>query len=1005
MTCKYNIGALKNAIGLTSSPYLVSGVNSVNSITLSNTLYATDIEVDEEQTLDERWQFRRTLAFTVQGYHDETLLSNVSGLIIETSDGVAYCYNPLSTFETTYTYTFSENEDATRYTATTVTNMPMIQAAVTMTVPTVCEYLKDRPDKVAYNERIYSSINNDEVVYTNSGFTVIEDAKNISLSESYANGRRTHSVSFYLPDNQLGNEALAFQNDYSFVVTTTAGHQIAAGFWGIGLEASYAYEDDAVHLAFTGNYEGRGLILTDSLSPVTATHWEYTASEGYFECTGDGIATYILQKEVDALGNASGDYKVLEGHESEIGPEINVVGTFSETTSFLSSKCAETPCFVSTSMPDTLILQPGQSKNFTIKTRDNWSLTGTVVTVMPTTGIGGSTTNIVVSAPASDVEQSGYIDITSCDVTKRINVVVNSTAVACFPQGLTYNINAAAQTIRVASRCPLSEASIELVEDGSARINGKYVEATITSNQISGSRTIPVHVVMADGRQVTLSIIQAARIVEWYSDGTVCDSGDLYALERMYTGATQGQLTPTYTTRLGSLIESGSSECQGEVYRYQQQYYSYCVDGTPYYVVREQVSHDGGDTWEDTGYESLGAVAEGETCPEEEWQYYWELSDVEGCAEPLTTIPKLTLYLTDGTVTQVEYDGNNVLTVQDTSGHVSDILTVSGAVIGNNVKTIDINAFSGFTHLVDVSIPPEVDTLSNWAFQNTFALRNIDLPENIYQVPAACFKDSGLYFADIPQGSLTIGNEAYSNCESLRYVDISDNVTSIDAKAFNWTSQFSVTPIELDIFAVTPPTLLNQLVTTSVNILSGRPLSSITIYVPSGAVRTYQTDNGDAGHGGWAAYGSTTITSRNRIFAMDWLCTIDSVSNTRTHINSTGGSQTYISSGTAASYKATARKVRIDLDCREIQQAAFSGWPLLEEVEFKQNVYTIENDAFRDCVNLRKVVMTNSIPFPEAGTNLFKGCPIQELWLPYGAIAEQWLRYFTELDANKIYFY
>jgi hypothetical protein len=601
---------------------------------------------------------------------------------------------------------------------------------------------------------------------------------------------------------------------------------------------------------------------------------------------------------------------------------------------------------------------------------------------MPVTGIGGSTTNIAVSAPASDTEQSGYIDITSCGITKRINVVVNSTAVACFPQGSTYNVNAAAQTIRIPSRCPLSAASIEFVEDGSARVNGKYIEVNVTANQISGSRTIPVNVTMADGRQLTLTIVQDRRIEQWYNDGTVCENGDLYYLERMYTGTTQGRLSPTYTTRRGTLIETGSTECQGDVYRNVQQYYTYCVGNVAYYVVKEQVSHDGGTTWEVTGYESLGEVAAGETCPSEAWEYYWELSDVEGCAEPLSTVQKLTMYLTDLSVVDVEYNGDPVLTTGDTISQVSDILSVSGASIGNNVTSLGSNAFSGFTHLISVTIPPTVEALGTSSFRNTFALRNINLPENILQIPAACFKDSGLYFADIPKGALSIGNEAYSNCESLRYVDIGDMVSSIGNGAFNWTSQFSVTPIELDIFASTPPA--------SANILDGRPLGRITIYVPSGSVSTYQAD--------WSAYSS-------RILAQDWLCTIDTTANKRTHINSTGGSQTYISSGTVESYKTTARKVRIDTQCRKIEQAAFSGFSELTEVEFRENVYTIADNAFRDCPKLRKVVMTNSIPWPEAGTNLFSGCPIDELWLPYGAIVDQWLRYFTGLDANNIYFY
>lgn len=996
MTCKYNIGALKNVIGLTSSPYFVAGVNTVNSITLSDTLYATDIEVDEEQTLDERWQFRRTLAFTLPGYHDETLLSNVSGLFIETSDGVAYCFNPLSTFDVAYTYTFSENEDSTRYTATTVSNMPMIKAAVTMDVPTVCEYLKDRPNKIAYNERIYSSIHDNEVVYTNSGFTVIEDAKNISLTESYDNGRRTHSVSFYLPDNQLGNDALEFSNDYSFVVTTTAGHQIAVGFWGLGLEASYAYEDDAVHLTFTGTYEGRGLIITDSLSPITDTHWVYTASEGYYECAGDGIATYILQKEVDALGNASGNYKVLDGHEAEIGPEINVVGTFTETTSFLSSQCVETPCYVSTSMPDTLILQPGESKNFTIKTRDNWSLTRTVVTVMPTTGLGGTTTNIVVSAPAADTEQSGYIDITSCNVTKRINVVVNSTAIECFPQGSTYSINAAAQTIRIASRCPLSAASIEFVEDGSARVNGKYVEATVTANQINGTRTIPVSVTMADGRQLTLTIVQDRRIVEWYNDSTVCEDGNLYNLERMYTGVTEGRLSPTYTTRRGSLIESGSTECQGEVYRYIQQAYTYCVDSTPYYVVKEQVSHDGASTWEETGYESLGEVAEGEVCPEETWIYYWELSDVEGCADPLTIVPKLKLFLTDGSVVDVEYDGNPTLTTGDTVGHVSDILTVSAATIGDNVNIIDGLAFNNFYNIKNINVAPSVDTLSNSSFLNTFSLKSIELPNSIVEIPANCFEDAGLSAVTLPASIRTIGKQAFVDNNHLRTVDILPNCTSIGALSFS-ASSGSCSAITVYSFAINPPEPTGSgQGALAQNFLSGRAFSGITIYCPKGSLSDYMSS--------WNQYTSTTIQARNRIFESDWLAVIDTTANTRVTVGATG--ETTLNASNIETYRETAKKVIIPQNVTAVTDNVLSGFPGLEEVILFNTIYNLGNNFGRDCPKLRRVTIMRDSIFPVTGSGLFQGCRnIEEVWLPSNADVALWLRFLPDIQENQIYYF
>ncbi|MDR0872384.1 MAG: leucine-rich repeat domain-containing protein [Prevotellaceae bacterium] len=136
-------------------------------------------------------------------------------------------------------------------------------------------------------------------------------------------------------------------------------------------------------------------------------------------------------------------------------------------------------------------------------------------------------------------------------------------------------------------------------------------------------------------------------------------------------------------------------------------------------------------------------------------------------------------------------------------------LALTSITIPANVETISQSAFSN-TGLTSVIIPESVTNLGGYAFDNCVNLTNANIPSTLQTVPAAIFRGTAITSIEIPNAVTEIKNLAFANCTSLQQVKV------------NWQ---------------TPLTNIYS------NIFSGVTTANVTLIVPCGTKELYEAAN------------------------------------------------------------------------------------------------------------------------------------------------------------------
>lgn len=104
-----------------------------------------------------------------------------------------------------------------------------------------------------------------------------------------------------------------------------------------------------------------------------------------------------------------------------------------------------------------------------------------------------------------------------------------------------------------------------------------------------------------------------------------------------------------------------------------------------------------------------------------------------------------------------------------------------------NLPVTNIGAFSfcGYTSLTQITIPNQVNIISNSAFRGCYSLIEVNIPNSVINIDYEAFSECTSLKEIITPNSVTnVGNYAFSQCKSLNHINIPNSITNIGINAF-----------------------------------------------------------------------------------------------------------------------------------------------------------------------------------------------------------------------------
>lgn len=639
----YKYSKLKNVMYLVSASH-VKNIHIDNGEAYIDDLSETptrikgfNIQFTEEETLDERYKFGKTVTLSVNGYADINSLNDKYYAIIETVEGTLYMVNVDFPSRITHTYTLSNGINQTDFTFKSQSNYPTLKLSTSITASDFeCTGYR-HPGKIALqlidknNVRI-STHSNKITTYSDTWKDVKFIGNTCTLTEEFDGDKVTDTITFdiYLDDYKTSwhyNLLEFLDNLYASIISVDGeADKFYSGF-NFGLIPSFNIKggsnntDSNIITVTLTEASVHGMVVSDNITGDTShvTTWRYVKNVGTvkgYECVGTNTAQYTLQQEVDAVGNPTGRYKALVGHENDF-PSLNIVGTFNTVETFYTTECGGGLCKLTTNMPTAMFFDKVTCNTYSLSSTCQWDISDTpsYITVSPVTGNANTNYSVTVcntQQPTPDAV-TGRFFINYGGNTRIINVTVQNEDgfvkppkqyINCLPQTVTFSYD---------PNCPITIVSID--QELEYSINGGTFTVTVPRNLMTSSQKVWSIVVRdCNNQQQTVYIIQD-RTYEAWKDTQVyeCYAGDSYVQQMRYTGTTADNITtPVFPveTRRGALITEDDPRCNQTITRYEFLGNYYCIDGNKIKALEQQISYDGGQTWQKTGLTRLGETVE-----------------------------------------------------------------------------------------------------------------------------------------------------------------------------------------------------------------------------------------------------------------------------------------------------------------------------------------------------------------------------------------------------------
>lgn len=125
-------------------------------------------------------------------------------------------------------------------------------------------------------------------------------------------------------------------------------------------------------------------------------------------------------------------------------------------------------------------------------------------------------------------------------------------------------------------------------------------------------------------------------------------------------------------------------------------------------------------------------------------------------------------------------------------------LNLSGVNLSENLQSIGKSAFENCYLLNQVILPAGLKALGSRSFLGT-GLEEIDIPDQITEIPDGCFSFTKLRNIELPDGIVTLGSRSFSDCEQLETANLNDSLRIIGDEVFSRCAKLSLVNLPSDL--------------------------------------------------------------------------------------------------------------------------------------------------------------------------------------------------------------
>ena len=638
--CGYNYSKLKDVVYLVSSSHIKNvhiddGYAYIDGLTeLPMRLSGFSISLSEESSLDERYKFTKTVSFSMHGYIPSTSFDDKYYVILESVDGTFWMVNIDFPSKVSYTFTLSSQLNQTDFRFTSQSNFPtlMMIEGFTSSVQQECVgYNVNGIESLKLIEREYSSFDEKtKTLYTyGKNYQDVEFLKDsLTFTEDFNGEVATSTIEFRIGFDAYKSSwhynLLEFlQNLYTAVIDPKNGdNRYFAGF-NFGLQPSFSINAESenandiitVRLVEMSNH-GSSAAVDWSEKPSTDTKWVYIKSERQYvtyECMGDGLAKYLVQKEFNANGYPTGRYKVMQGYQEQFAGIGDIVETFTNVETFYEPSCSSQQCYITSDIPNTISFTSVTCNTYSLISTCSWSISDvpSFATVSPMTGNANQQYTISVCNTASTFDgRSGTFTINSGTNKRNVTLVLNPPSNILTPTAATINCLSQNVTFTYNSACAIRVTSIDDALSYQLT-NSSLIVTTPRNDSTANTRTYSITVTDCNGKTQTVVITQDKTYERWVNTtGYLCVDDDSFTRQLRYTGTTASDInTPTGEYRPGTLIQEGDERCSTITTKWVFDHKYYCIDGQKTECWEQYIRYGQGE-WQKTGVTKLGSAVE-----------------------------------------------------------------------------------------------------------------------------------------------------------------------------------------------------------------------------------------------------------------------------------------------------------------------------------------------------------------------------------------------------------